>query len=318
MTLKSIKKYLSKKGKECIMFFHYLKFFTLKQPEQKQIVVCFDGLFPHGGFVDRLKGIVSFYQIAQQLGYDFKIVFNSPFQLKTFLQPNTVDWNLNSNNLSWYPTKSKCLYLVNNFKINPLQIIEKSKAKQFYIYANIDYSKKTYPQLKSKELEDKWRNDFNALFKKSVLLETKLKELHSEPYIAFHSRFTTLMGDFSDTTTRVLSNERKVALSSTLLGIINRVKSNHNIKSFVFSDSVNFINYIKENTVINIVEGDLFHMDNFNNKSNLEGHLKTLIDFFMIANSETVYFLSVKPMYNSSFSKYAAIIGNAKFQVLEA
>ena len=43
-----------------------------------------------------------------------------------------------------------------------------------------------------------------------------------------------------------------------------------------------------------------------------------LIDFFMIAKSQKVYFLHVKPMYNSSFSKYAAIIGNTKFEALQA
>ncbi|MGB6269798.1 MAG: hypothetical protein WBF67_12400 [Olleya sp.] len=318
MTLKKLKQFLSKQQKESIIFFHYLKHFSFKKPEQKQIVVCFDGLFTHGGLVDRLKGIVSFYQIAKVLDYDFKILFDNPFELSTFLEPNAVDWVLKRSEISWHPTQSKYLYLVNDFKANPLQIIKNSKAKQFYVYANIDYSKTTFPELKSQALENKWREDFNNLFKKSELLDHKLQAISSESYIAFHSRFTTLMGDFADTTTNILSEEDQEALSHQLLTIINRVIAKNDKKAYVFSDSINFINFIKKHTDINVVEGNPFHMDNFNKSDNLEGHLKTLIDFFMIAKSEKVYFLNVKPMYNSSFSKYAAIIGNTDFQVLEA
>ncbi|WGD34868.1 hypothetical protein [Olleya sp. YS] len=317
MTFKKLKQFLSKKKKKQMLFFHYLKYFSLKQPKQKQIVVCFDGLFTHGGLVDRLKGIVSFYQIAEQLGYDFKILFDNPFTLSTFLEPNEVDWELKRRNLTWHPTQSKCLYLVNNFTAIPLQTIKKSKANTFYVYANIDYSKATFPELDTQDLEQKWRADFNALFKKSELLEEKLNEMTSEPYIAFHSRFTTLMGDFEDTTHKVLSVTQQEQLSKQLLAIINRVKAESNKSAYVFSDSINFVNYIKQNTAIKVVEGNPFHMDNFSKSSQLDGHLKTLIDFFMIANSEKVYFLNVKPMYNSSFSKYAAIIGNTEFQVLE-
>ena len=45
---------------------------------------------------------------------------------------------------------------------------------------------------------------------------------------------------------------------------------------------------------------------------------ETLVDFFMIAESQNVYFLKINPMYSSAFSKYAAIIGNKTFIKIEA
>lgn len=57
-------------------------------------------------------------------------------------------------------------------------------------------------------------------------------------------------------------------------------------------------------------------MDDFSNKSTLDKHLKTMIDFFMIVNCEATYFLRVDPMYYSSISKYAAIIGNRPFTMI--
>lgn len=313
MSVKLIKKAASKQLKLLKLYFSYVKYFSFKQSKKKQIVVCFDGLFPHGGLVDRLKGIVSFYQIAQELGYDFKLLFDNPFQLSTFLKPNQVDWQINRNQLKWHPAKSKFLYLINNFNVNPLQVIKTSKAQIFYVYANIDYAKTTYSNLTETELETKWRTSFNILFKKSPFLDTKLNEMEASTYIAFHSRFTSLMGDFVDTTTKVLSNTEKATLLNQLLLIVDRVKKDENKPAYVFSDSVNFIEYIQSKTEVKTVKGNPFHMDNFKGNSNLEGHLKTLIDFFMLSKSQTVYFLNLKPMYNSSFSKYAAIIGNTKF-----
>jgi hypothetical protein len=318
MTVKFTVKVVLRRLKLLKLHFVYAKYTSFKQPLQKQIVVCFDGVFPHGGLVDRLKGIVSFYQIAQELDYDFKLLFDNPFNLSNFLEPHEVDWKINRDQIKWHPIKSKFLYLMNDFKTNPLQVIKNCNAQTFYVYSNIDYSKSTYFSLNEKEHETKWRNSFNELFKKSQFLETKLNAIETTTYIAFHLRFTTLMGDFEDTTNKVLSLKQKQELSSNLLTIINRVKAEKNIKAYVFSDSINFIEYAKKNTDISVVEGVPFHMDNFNGDSNLEGHLKTLIDFFMIANSKKVYFLNIKPMYNSRFSKYAAIVGNTNFQVLEA
>jgi len=164
MSLKSIKQSLSKRLKILKWFGYYSKQLSLKKHQGKpQIVVCFDGLFPHGGLVDRLKGIVAFYQIAKTLDYDFKIVFDNPFTLDTFLEPNILDWKLDRAEIKYHPTESKLLYLVNNFDVNPLKIIEQSKAKRFYVYANIDYGNKTLPELNKLQLEDNWRNSFNEL-----------------------------------------------------------------------------------------------------------------------------------------------------------
>lgn len=318
MRIKTLKRFLGKKKKGILLFLHYTPYFSVKQPKTKQIVVCFDGLFPHGGLVDRLKGIVSFYQVAKELGYDFKILFNNPFELTSFLEPNTIDWKFERSDLSWHPTKAKCMYLMNDFGANPMELIKKSSANTFYVYANIDYSQIIFPNLNQKELEDNWRKSFNELFKKSALLEQKLNAISTKSFIAFHSRFTSLMGDFTDTTNKILSATEQEELSKKVSQIINRIKNEKQQKAYIFSDSINFINYVKNTTDIDSIKGNPFHMDNFKNTKATEGHLKTLIDFFMISKSETVYFIKINPMYNSSFSKYAAIIGNTEFERVEA
>lgn len=318
MSIKALKQFLGKMKNSIKLFLYYARYFNLKQSKTKQIVVCFDGVISHGGLVDRLKGIVSCYQIAKELGYDFKILFDNPFELTNFLEPNTTDWKFERSDLSWHPTKANCMYLMNDFGANPMELIKKSSANKFYVYANIDYSQTMFPNFDQKELEENWRNSFNELFKKSELLEQKLNAISTKSFIGFHSRFTSLMGDFTDTTHKILSATEQEELSKKVLQIIYKIKNERQQKAYIFSDSINFINYVKNNTDINSIEGNPFHMDNFKKTKETEGHLKTLIDFFMISKSETVYFIKVNPMYNSSFSKYAAIIGNTKFERVEA
>ncbi len=281
--------------------------------QKKRIIVCFNGVLPHGGLVDRLKGIVSFYEIAKYLNYDFYIQFDDPFNLDIFLEPNVIDWRIDRENVQYHPTKTKIVYTVNNFNVNPLDIIRKSDAETFLIYANVDYLKVFYPHETSEFLEVKWKTNFNELFKKSELLKLKLKEVEKDKYICFHTRFTTLMGDFVDSTSKMLSETQKGELLNTLQINVQDILKTAKYKCYAFSDSVRFLNDIKKKENVFLVEGKPFHMDNYKGGSTIERHLKTLLDFFMIANSEAVYFLKIGPMYHSSFSKYAAMIGNKPF-----
>lgn len=55
----------------------------------------------------------------------------------------------------------------------------------------------------------------------------------------------------------------------------------------------------------------------YSNKNNYKSHMKTFLDFFMIANAESVYFVRHKYSYNSTFAKTAASINNRPFKIIE-
>jgi len=179
------------------------------------------------------------------------------------------------------------LYIVNDFDCNPLNMIQQSKAQTFLVYANIDYANTLYPDLSAKEKEDKWRLNFNELFKKTPLL-----------------------------TSLVLNAAQKEELVLQLQHKIKSILNTSTYKCYGFSDSIRFLETIKEKENIHLVEGNPFHMDNFGDATSIDGHLKTLLDFFMLSESEAVYFLRCGKMYHSSFSKYAAIIGNKPFKII--
>ncbi|NJM79315.1 MAG: hypothetical protein HC854_06275 [Flavobacterium sp.] len=126
------------------------------------------------------------------------------------------------------------------------------------------------------------------------------------------------MGDFKDTTSKVLTEIEKQELIALLLKKMNSiVEQNLNCNPYIFSDSLYFLKFIKANTIYKVLEGEPKHVDIKNNNSNLDSHYKTITDFIFIAESESVYLLKEGAMYPSGFSKYAAIIGNKPFEVIQ-
>lgn len=315
--LNKIKKQLGLGHKRVKLFLFYLPKLTFKKTATtKTIIVCFDGVFAHGGFVDRLKGIISFYEVSKQLGYSFKIHFSHPFQLDYFFKPNEINWI--QKKVKYNPFDTKIIYLMDNFSVNPMEKIKNSKANTFLVYANVDYFGKLYPNHSAAENKILWKNNFNELFHYSDNLKQEVSKLPQEKRIVFHTRFTTLMGDFKDTTSKVLSAVEKQELIVLLLHKINKVmEENREFKPYVLSDSLFFLNYIRANTSYNVLEGEPKHVDVKDNNASMDSHYKTITDFIFIAESESVYLLKEGAMYPSSFSKYAAIVGNKPFEVIQ-
>ncbi|WP_348810501.1 hypothetical protein [Flavobacterium maritimum] len=266
-----------------------------------------------------MKGIVSFYQIAKKVNADFKIYFKHPFEINLFLESNLYNWNSNAADLQWNPASTEILYLMDDFNTNPKELIISSNKKKFIVYSNIDYSITINEGFNLDEQNAAWRRSFHELFKKSDYLNSKIVSLFLEnKRIAIHTRFTSILGDFKDSSHKVVSNERKEEIRETIKNTVMEIsKANQGDVIYVFSDSINFLNYIKRQTSCKVIEGDPKHIDyTKHSKVSIENHLKTFADFFVIAESETVFLLKTEEMHNSAFAKYAAIVGDKEFKTI--
>lgn len=316
--LKSLKKIVSKLHKKVKLILFYGRRLTFSRTnETKTIIICFDGVFSHGGLVDRIKGMISFYEVAKQLHYDFKIRFDHPFDLSVYFEPNNYNWKL-EREVKYNPFDTEILYLMDNFDCNPIALVQQSKAKTILVYCNIDYSKTMFPEYSVEQHAAQWRSNFNTLFKKSVFLLEMIAKLPQEAHLVFHTRFTSLMGDFKDSSVKLISEQEKQQLITILVEKIHqKALLFPNRSVYVLSDSVIFLDYIRKNTAYKVLEGTPKHVDIKNNDASLESHTKTLTDFFFIASSDSVYLLKENKMYMSGFSKYAAILGNKPFEVIQ-
>ena len=314
--VKKSKQFLSSTFSLLKIYFHLLKSIHFSKSNRTTIIICFDGAVSHGGLLDRLKGVISFYEVAKIKNIDFKIHFNHPFHLSDFLEPNEVNWQIEK--LQFNPLQDEVLYLMNNFHVNPLELIHLTKKKNYFVYCNIDYLKTIHSEFSEVENNDLWRKNYQKLFKESLLLKKALVKLPQEKNIVCHTRFTTLMGDFADTTSVVLNELDKEILTTKILEKVNDIyQDNPSLPIYVLSDSVVFLNIIKEKTNFKTLSGTPKHVDVKSNSSSSEEHLKTFTDFYFMSKSEHVFLLKMDKMYNSGFSKYAAILGNKPFNVIK-
>jgi hypothetical protein len=313
-----IKELLRNPIRSKILFFKHFKNVKLsKVSKEKQVIICFDGFSQHGGLVDRLKGVLSFFEASKQAGFQFKIYHKFPYDLEDFLEPNQYQWLAKEEDMQWSLFNTTFLYSMLDFKLNPLLYLKKTKKNKIFVYNNLDYFTTIFPKLTPDELKIKWSLSFKELFKKSVYLQKKIDEQRLEKdRIAIHSRFTSVLGDFVDTVTPIWSQEKQLKAFSALMKNINLIKEKSKTLSlYVFSDSVIYLEYMKENTNFKFLEGEPLHPDNKKGLDyNLEEHAKTFIDFFALAESAEIVMVRLPNMYSSAYPKYASCLNNIPFK----
>ena len=92
----------------------YTSTVPVKQFDGKRVVCIYDGKIKNGGLADRLRGIVSVYEVCKELGIEFKLIFTSPFKLQQFLEPNNVDWRIAEQELNYSTKITDICYIFNN------------------------------------------------------------------------------------------------------------------------------------------------------------------------------------------------------------
>ncbi len=304
--------------KEAYKLYH--SYYSPKHPnasnQETLVIFMCDGKRSHGGLADRIRGLISTYNLCKELNLKFKIHFISPFNLHKFLIPNKHDWVIDESAISHNSNDSICIYgdcteyngekimLYNYFKHH---LIKYSRCyKQIHIYSTIDLVSPADFSILFHEL-------FTPSVHLSTCIEQYIKDINGK-YITLSFRFTQLLGDLKDSHGIPLSPEEKNQLIKRCKKSIEKIHLNaptHN-KVIVTSDSPTFLSKITDLSYINIIPGSIGHIDN--NGTTESVHLKTFLDMFIIANAEKAYMVRTKEMYPSGFARRAAMINNIPFE----
>ena len=309
-------------------FFHYLKAILYWEPKfvlhyylhkgkdniGADYIFMADGKMIHGGLFDRLKGIISIYALAKVYHKKFGIHFINPFRLEDYLEPNQYDWRVKEDITYSYPhSKPVVAY---SERRNPRRLLKKRTA-QIHYYFGGDILEKINSQFKT---SFNWAEMYHELFKPSVTLRNRLdavKQNIGKDYIAIHFRFLNLLGEkIEKPNCLVLRGEDKKKLLDSCLSKINEVISiqPESMKVVVFSDSMVFLNYIRERLPRVYVEpGQVKHIDTMP-ITNEEEVLKLFVDMYLMIGASEVISVVGMGLYSSAFPEYAAKIGNAEFE----
>ena len=280
----------------------------------KTLVYMADGLTSHGGFSDRLRGIFSLYEYCQKNDIRFKIYFIHPFKLEDFLLPNHYDWQISAKELS-YSSKETEFKFINSYSdlTEELQdrFLKTKKANvQLHVYSNWTSH------------EERFKEYFNTLFKLSPMLDDKINKYLDDigcKFISVSFRLISLLGDFKDSSfaEELSSSEEKEEYIQKCLAFVERLHQQYPQfqKILVTTDSGLFLKRLEAIPYVYTIKGDVIHMDYVD--EHFEGHLKTMIDYFLISKAEKVFCYSYGKMFKSTkFAKTAALIGGKEFEMV--
>ena len=294
--------------------------------ERKMVVYMVDGRTKHGGLADRLRGIISTYDVCKQLGYDFRIYFVHPFRLDDYLVPATFDWRVSEEELCYNPLDSSVVYCGSNgthvelpFQRLYLKQRMQKATKQVHVYTNAHLLQRG----------GKFSQRFNELFRPSPALQealdTHLANLASlapshprthapSNYVSMTLRFQQLLGDFKENNYVTLSADEQQKLIDRCIDKIDELhRGMPEKKVLVTADSNRFLEEAsKRLSYIYVVHGKVAHMD-WSENMPFEVNLKSFLDLMMISRAERAYLLQTGLMYNSGFPRRAAQIGNIPF-----
>jgi hypothetical protein len=91
---------------------YYIKYYSFrkdKEIEGNTLYFIIDSSLKHGGLTDRFKGIVGCYYIAKINGFDFKIIYETPFHLNDYLDVNEHNWLAERGDLSYSVRNSRII-----------------------------------------------------------------------------------------------------------------------------------------------------------------------------------------------------------------
>lgn len=285
---------------------YYLKYYSLRKDKDvagRTLYFIIDPNIAHPGLSDRYKAIVGCYHIAKSSGFDFKIIFETPFRLSDYLDVSRHDWVADKTALSYSLKNARIIPYNGGGKVPRL----KRSVKQYHVYSYIGYDILETNRLRDYKML--WGILYNELFDPKGFIVKRIQETGfvKNHYAAVHLRFVNALEHFEGNQFNTLSEEKKEALIQRCLTAVAKIATeNEGIPTLVFSDSNVFLNRVKELPVHVLPDGKIGHISFEGDK---EVVTKTFVDFYMISDAARIYVIHAPEMYETVFSYYAALAG---------
>lgn len=304
---------------------HLLPYYTDEAPrarnERKQVICMFDGRKRHGGLADRLRAMATAYCFCRDRGLDFRIHFVHPFRLEEYLEPNRYDWRIDPAEISYNRLDARPIYIATQslgderdfrFQRRMTEKFCEARYRQLHLYSNICFE------------EARFGDAFRELFRPAPWLQRLVDEqtaaLRTQGgggFVAVSSRFLELLGDFNEHRDRAARGlppaEQERLLESCCLQL-EKIRAAHPDEALlVTSDSTRFLERVRRYDFVRELPGRIGHMD-VAAGDDREVHTKTFLDFLVLCEARSHYYLVGPGMYRGNFSRRAAQIGGAPFR----
>lgn len=285
---------------------YYIKYRVKHANEKNILFFLFDPKAEHPGLADRLKAVISLYNVAKRDGYKFKFYFKDPFALSDYLAPK-IDWEMKWSDLeySWMDTK-----IINECNWRGIKPLKPNKQYHCYCYAGNGIP------WKFEDTGYKWSDLFCELFKPSTKLLDAYNSLGMDgtSYVSVHLRFVNALEKFENSffDNHIDSQEGRLQLIEKCKnGIREIIKENKGKQVYVFSDSKLFLDSCADIDVKTLNTDNIGHVSE---KNNADVQLKAFLDLYVMSKSDAIYRIKAKELYNSScYALLASRMGDVCF-----
>ena len=272
----------------------------------------------HPGLADRMKAIINSYNIAKMNGYQFKIVFKTPFCLEDYLVPNRVDWVAGFSDLKYSIQGTRFFNELNFLKEDSWKgRTHLVKNKEYHCYSYVgNRQPKIFP-----ESGYEWSKLYHELFRPTPRLQAAIDACgyQERSYVAVHLRFVNALENFEDVTccdNALRTEEEKLNLINRCKQGLMRIKEeNEGCHVLVFSDSKRFLDSL-DGVPVEVLSHDNVGHVSFG--AGDDATLKTFVDLYMIARAKKVYRIDAPELYVwSGFAITGAMIGGIDFLTIQ-
>ena len=281
------------------------------------VVSVFCGETQGGGLVDRLRGIVSTYQVCQALNIPYKIYFVHPFALSDYLAPNAYDWSVGKDELTFNPEHAELVVsdtLTDSSKEREqqrrflMQRLAANPSLQKHVYTNAAFS-----------YDNGFAASFRQLFRPTERMQKRLDEVREQiggRYVSVSLRLRNLLDDFNEENySEPLPAEEQQELLAACVQKAEELHRQHpDCRMVVCSDSTTFLQAMAEKEYAFVIPGIVSHIDN-DAVNDYAYYEKTFLDFFTIAAADRVYLLKERRSYLSGFPYAAALVGGKNYSI---
>lgn len=285
---------------------YYIKLRLGKVKKKNVLYFVFDPSIEHPGIADRLKAIISLYNVAKKNGYVFKFYYNDPFDLSDYLAP-AIDWKLSLDELEYSLTDT---IMVNECNWRPIKPLKKDKQYHCYCYAGNGLPERF------NDTGYKWHDLYKELFVPSERLSTAYRQLgiDGQKYVSVQLRFVNALEHFEDSffkNSLDTEEERQALIRKCKDGIREIIDENPGIPVYVFSDSKVFLDSLSDMPVKVLEHNNVGHVSVVQNQ---DTQLKTFLDLYVMSKSQAIYRIMAKELYNlSCFALLASRMGDVEF-----
>ena len=247
----------------------------------------------NNGLADKIRGILSLYEVSKEFGYNFFINFTSPFNLNDYL--HIKEKFLPKNDLLENSIITRYVTARSNFNIEQFKNYIRyrcEKYKNIRIGCNHIYNHENY------------QRDFYELFEPSdeILKEVEVQKKNiGGNYISVSFRFLNYFNDFKD------EQKIKPGTEEEQLYLLAKCRNAFRVfqkkfpsktKILLNSDSVKFLKFMSDMENVYIVPGEIAHSGFKQNKS---AFTKLFLDFFLIMGADKICRFEGRNVYPTAF-----------------